>query len=136
LYGLLSWRPRRGLSSREVLSSTCMGAGSPIGLLDRWLATALQTKLARVAVRLELWDGSTNYPGDRPPVGDLVVSDRGTILGLLLHPDLYFGECYMASRLLVRGHLARVLEAVSRLTPLSPQWYDHLLARLSRRNSI
>jgi cyclopropane-fatty-acyl-phospholipid synthase len=75
---------------------------------------ALQTKLARVAVRLELWDGSTDYSATVHPIGDLVVRDRGTVLGLLLHPDLYFGETYMASRLFVRGHLARVLEALSR----------------------
>src|SRR4029434_5563333 len=45
-------------------------------------------------------------------------------------------ECYMASRLFVRGHLARVLEALSRLTPLSPRWHDPISARLSQRNSI
>ncbi len=114
-----------------------MGAGSPIGLVDRWLAAALQTRIARAAVRLELWDGSIDYRGPRPATGDLVVRDRRTLLGLLLRPNLYFGESYMASRLLVRGHLARVLEALSRMYPLAPIWHDHLTARLSRhRNSI
>src|SRR5678815_4895621 len=95
--------PRDWIVGPQMLSSTRMGASSPIGVVDRLLAAALQTKLARVAVRLELWDGSTSYLGDRPPVGDLVVRDRGTVLGLLLHPDLSFGETYMASRLFVRG---------------------------------
>ncbi len=113
-----------------------MGAGSPIGLADRWLAAALQTRIARGAVRLELWDGSIDYHGPFPAVGDMVVRDRGTLLGLLLHPNLYFGESYMASRLLVRGQLARVLEALSRTYPMTPKWHDHLTARLSRHNSI
>ncbi len=88
-----------------------MGAGSPLSPLDRWLARVLQERIARVAVRLELWDGSIEYSGARPAAGDLVVRDRGTLLGLLVRPNLYFGECYTASRLLVRGPLERVLEA-------------------------
>jgi cyclopropane-fatty-acyl-phospholipid synthase len=114
-----------------------MGAGSPIGLVDRWLAAALQTRIAHAAVRLELWDGSIDYHGPRPATGDLVVRDRRTLLGLLLRPNLYFGESYMTSRLLVRGQLTRVLEALSRMYPLAPKWHDHLTARLARhRNSI
>ena len=113
-----------------------MRACSPIGLVDRWLAAALQTRIARGAVRLELWDGSIDYHGPHPASGDLVVLDRRTLLGLLLHPNLYFGESYMASRLLVRGQLARVLEGLSRTYPIAPKWHDHLTARLSRHNSI
>lgn len=113
-----------------------MGAGSPIGVVDRWLAAALQARIARVAVRLELWDGSIAYPGPGPAVGDLVVRDRRTLLGLLLRPNLYFGESYMQSRLMVRGHLTHVLEALSRLTPHSPRWYDYLATRVPRYNTI
>lgn len=113
-----------------------MGAGSPIGVVDRWLAAALQARIARVAVRLELWDGSIEYPGPGPAVGDLIVRDRRTLLGLILRPNLYFGESYMQSRLMVRGHLTRVLEALSRLTPHSPRWYDYLATRVPRYNTI
>ena len=113
-----------------------MGARSRVSLVDRWLAAALQTRLARAAVRVELWDGSIDYDGPRPAAGDLVARDRGTLLGLILRPNLYFGESYMASRLLVRGQLTRVLEALSRMYPLSPKWHDYLTARLSRHNSI
>ena len=50
----------------------------PVGVVDRWLAAALQARMARVAVRLELWDGSIAYPGPGPAVGDLIVRDRRT----------------------------------------------------------
>src|SRR5690242_9189979 len=113
-----------------------MGAGSSLSPIDRWLADLLQQRIGRVAVRLEMWDGSIEYDGPRPAAGDLIVRDRGTLLGLLLRPNLYFGECYMASRLAVRGPLPRVLEALSHLTPHSPHWYDQVAARLSRHNSI
>ena len=59
------------------------------------------------AVRLELWDGSSTYAGSREPIGDLLVGDRGTLLGLALDPELWFGESYMAGRLEVRGRSSR-----------------------------
>jgi cyclopropane-fatty-acyl-phospholipid synthase len=113
-----------------------MGAPQGLSPLDRWLGSILQDRIATVAVRLELWDGSIAYGGADPAAGDLIVGDRGTLLGLLLRPNLYFGESYMASRLWVRGNLVRVLEALSRMYPLSPKWWDHIAARLSRHNSI
>ena len=113
-----------------------MGARQALSPLDRWLGGLLQNSLAKAAVRVELWDGSIDYPGPGPAIGDLVVRDRGTLLGLLFRPNLYFGESYMASRLLVRGHLARVIEALSRQYPLGPKWHDHMAARLSRHNSV
>ena len=67
-------------------------------------------------MRLELWDGSSPYDGSRQPVGDLVVHDRRTLLGLAFNPDLWFGEAYMAGRLDVRGPIEPVVEALSRLT--------------------
>ena len=50
-----------------------------------------------------LWDRSSPYDATLPPVGDLVVHDRRTLLGLAVNPDLWFGEAYMAGRLDVRG---------------------------------
>ena len=113
-----------------------MGARPAISPLDRWLGGVLQARIARVAVRLELWDGSIDYPGPQPAAGDMVVRDRGTLLGLILRPNLYFGESYMTSRLLVRGELTRVLEALSRMYPLSPKWWDHMAARLPHHNTM
>src|SRR5262249_52459691 len=65
---------------------------------DRWLAARVQRMIEPAAVRLELWDGSSTYAGSRKPIGDLVVGDRRTLLGLALNPDLWFGESYMAGR--------------------------------------
>ena len=60
--------------------------------------------------------------GPSPPVGDLVVHDRRTLLGLAVNPDLWFGEAYMAGRLDVRGPIEPVVEALSRLNTLTPSW--------------
>src|SRR5512133_741903 len=83
------------------------------GALDRWLAARLQAVIHPADVRLELWDGTSSYGGRLPPVGSLVLRDRRTLIGLLVDPDLRFGEAYMEGRLEIRGDLAGVIEALS-----------------------
>jgi hypothetical protein len=57
------------------------------GRFDRWLTTQIQQRISPAAVRLELWDGTSLYDNSTPPLGTLVVGDRGTLIGLALHPD-------------------------------------------------
>jgi cyclopropane-fatty-acyl-phospholipid synthase len=106
------------------------------GWLDRQLAAHIQHVIERACVRLELWDGSTTYGGADPPIGDLLIRDRGTLVGLLFRPDLWFGEAYVTGRLEVRGPLEPVLEALSRLTPAEPSWLERVQMALARANSI
>ena len=76
----------QGLSSEKPATSI-----GRVNVVDRWLAAHLQRVIAAAAVRLELWDGSSPYSDASPPVGTLVIHDRWTLLGLSVHPDLYFG---------------------------------------------
>src|SRR5262245_17681839 len=85
----------------------------PAGWIDRWLATRLQRAVSSAAVRLELWDGSSSYESATPPLGTLVIRDRGPLIGLALDPDLQFGESYMAGRLEVRGPLQPLVQALT-----------------------
>jgi len=84
--------------------------------VDRWLGAAVQRSVADAQVRIELWDGTSAYEGSTPPVGDLLIGDRRTLVGLAAHPDWTFGESYMEERLAVRGPLEPVVEALSRLS--------------------
>jgi cyclopropane-fatty-acyl-phospholipid synthase len=110
------------------------------GRIDRWLVAHLQRSIAPAAVRLELWDGSSPYHDSATPLGSLVIHDRRTLIGLALHPDLQFGESYMAGRLEVRGPLEPVVEALTRLSQPHATWRDRLTPTLpntlsaSRRN--
>jgi len=105
------------------------------GWTDRWVARRVQQTIAPAGVRLELWDRSSPYDSDRPPVGDLVVHDRRALVGLAVNPDLYFGEAYMAGRLDVRGRLESVVEALSRLT-LTPSLQSRIGRRLVVPNTL
>jgi cyclopropane-fatty-acyl-phospholipid synthase len=87
-------------------------------------------------VRLELWDGSSTYSGAREPLGDLLVGDRRTLLGLAFNPELWFGESYMTGRLEVRGPLEPVIEALTANTPAQVSWVERLKVALAHGNSL
>jgi cyclopropane-fatty-acyl-phospholipid synthase len=123
------------MSSERVASTPGSTDAGHAGMLDRWLARRLRNELASVGVGLRLWNES---PATSPPgrVGDLIAGDRRALLGLLINPELYFGEAYMAGRLEVRGDLEPILEALCRMRPAAPSSWDRLRARLARPNSL
>ncbi len=64
-----------------------------VGMVDCSLAERVQRLVAPVAVRLELLDCTSPFVANRhAPVGDLVVRDRRALLGLIVNPNLWFGE--------------------------------------------
>jgi len=92
----------------------------PAHALDRWLATLIQRTIDAAHVRLRLWDGFTAYERPSDPIGELIIHDRRTLIGLVVNPDVAFGEAYMDGGLDVRGSLERVLEALFRATLAGP----------------
>jgi cyclopropane-fatty-acyl-phospholipid synthase len=83
--------------------------------IDRWLARKLLASQGDPPVRIVLWDGEEVRASDNAPVAQLVIRDRGALLGLIMDPELGFGDAYSAGRIEVEGDLLRMLEALSRL---------------------
>src|SRR5438128_189469 len=110
--------------------------GSRVTVVDRYIAGHLQRAIEGVRVRLELWDCTSPYSASAPPVGDLIVVDRRTLLGLLMNPDLCFGEAYAARRLEIRGSLSAVIEALYRASTPAPSWIACLRAALAVPNTL
>jgi cyclopropane-fatty-acyl-phospholipid synthase len=127
-----------GTAATATVDAAPAGATTPYrpGWIDRWLAARVQRTIAPAAVRLELWDRSSPYDATLPPVGDLVVHDRRTLLGLAVNPDLWFGESYMAGRLDVRGPIEPVVEGLSRLNTLKPSWRSRIGRALVIPNTL
>jgi cyclopropane-fatty-acyl-phospholipid synthase len=108
----------------------------PARIFDRWLAARLQRAIAPAAVRLELWDGSSPYSSDKSPIGSVLVHDRAALIGLIIDPDLRFGDAYTAGRLEIRGDLGTVVEALTRVTLGPPTWRERVRGVLERPNSV
>jgi cyclopropane-fatty-acyl-phospholipid synthase len=103
---------------------------------DRWLATRVQRIIEPVDVRLELWDGTSPFARSQPAIGDIVVGDRRALIGLVVDPELYFGEAYMAGRLDVRGPFEPVIEALSRSSSPRGSWQERIRRALALPNTL
>ena len=103
---------------------------------DRWVAAGVQDAIAASRVRLELWDHSSPYNSTEPPIGDLMVHDRQTLVGLAVNPDLWFGERYMSGQLDVRGRLSAIVEALTRTTTPPASWWARARRALSSPNTL
>jgi len=108
----------------------------PARIVDRWLAARLQRAIAPAAVRLELWDGSSPFSSDTAPIGSVLVHDRATLIGLIVDPDLWFGDAYTAGRLEIRGDLGTVVDAMTRAMLTPPTWRERMRGALERPNSL
>ena len=121
--------------SPRVLPKTAHG--DRVHLYDRWLASRIQRTIDAADVRLRLWDGSTPDAVSCDRLGELLVHDRRTLLGLVINPDVAFGEAYMHGRLDVRGPLERVLESLFRVSlTTAPSWRGRLMSAAALPNTL
>ena len=61
-------------------------------------------------IRLTLWNGESVITGAdhaRQIAGGLRIANRATLLRLLIHPNLYFGEAYGSGAIEIEGDLLR-----------------------------
>ncbi|HXQ21283.1 MAG TPA: cyclopropane-fatty-acyl-phospholipid synthase family protein [Candidatus Acidoferrales bacterium] len=113
-------------ATRTAASTPATRASSPAG----WLMRALLRLMGDPAIRVVLWNGERIDPVDAEPVATVRIEDRRTLLRLVYHPELEFGEAYTDGRLQVDGDLVGLLETAFG-TPMSP-WAERFLCR-SRR---
>jgi cyclopropane-fatty-acyl-phospholipid synthase len=82
--------------------------------LDRWALALIRRELAGAPVVVRLWNGQSVALGDDPPVASVLIHDRRTLLGLVLRPELEFGEAYTDGRVEVQGDLTQLFDATNR----------------------
>jgi cyclopropane-fatty-acyl-phospholipid synthase len=123
-------------ADRRAAGRSQCGFHAHVNAWDRWLGARLQRTIRPAGVGLELWDGSSTSADSAGAVGHLVIGDRRTLFGLIVNPELCFGEAYMAGRLQIRGPIEPVVEALSRLSMPTPSWRARLGALLARPNTL
>ena len=68
-----------------------------------------------------LWTGERVSTGATEPVARVSIADRATLLGILVDPQVRFGDAYSDGRITIEGDLVRMLEAVYRAMIGSPR---------------
>ena len=113
-----------------------LAAPGRVGRRDRWMAARLQNVVGPARVRVELWDGSV-APFAGGEIGRLVVRDRRALAGLLLNPDIWFGDGYAQGRVDVVGDFQEVLDSLSSMTrPSRLSWRERLALWFAPANDL
>jgi cyclopropane-fatty-acyl-phospholipid synthase len=110
-------------------------AGSPAGeRLDGPLLRRLAARVGPAPLRYAL--GRSTLAPSAEPVATLRFRDRRALLGLLVDPDVHFGDAYAEGRIEIEGDLVAALEAAYRALEHGPG--PGPLARLGtwRRHSL
>jgi cyclopropane-fatty-acyl-phospholipid synthase len=100
-------------------------SGTPLG---RICARMLARRLRHVPVRIAMPDGARALACTGPPVATVTIRDFAVLPGLVLNPNLAFGEAFEAGRIEVAGDLVRFFEAVNaqQVSARRPgRWREH-----------
>ncbi len=98
----------------ESVDRSSTAPGSQVIAAETWLLRRMLRRLGNPAVALVLWDGRRITTSDAPPVASMRIHDRRALLGLLVNPELGFGDAYSDGRIDIDGDLVAFLEIVYR----------------------
>ncbi|HYL10791.1 MAG TPA: cyclopropane-fatty-acyl-phospholipid synthase family protein [Candidatus Acidoferrales bacterium] len=118
-----------------------MSARDGFPSLEKRLLRKIYESAGRPPIRLILKGRAEVSPPDALPVANIIISDRGTLLRLILDPEMAFGEGYMQGRIEVEGDLVAVLETAYRSLSTVGQrgWFSKMVSRwmaLTQANSL
>ncbi len=95
--------------------------------IDRSLLKAVRRAVGTAPISLAL-----PHLEDRPstsPIGTVRIADRATLAGLVMNPEVVFGDAYSDGRIDVEGDLVRVLESIYPSTRVVRNWRWRLMSK-------
>src|ERR1043166_3590156 len=84
------------------------------GSLDARLVRHLLGWLGNPPIRIVLWNGESIFTAAGKAVAAVRVASRSDLLGLLIQPEMSFGEGYSSGTIEVEGDLVQLLEQIYR----------------------
>ncbi len=100
--------------------------------IDEWLLKKILELIGPAPIRLIYKNNEGISPPGVSPVATAMIPNRRTLWGLILDPEVAFGEAYTDGRIHVEGDLVQFLEAAYK-TAMSAPAYGSLYSRLASR---
>jgi cyclopropane-fatty-acyl-phospholipid synthase len=108
---------------------------------DGWLLRKIYRSAGCPPIRFTLGNGVEVSPLEASPVANIRIRDRGTLLRLVLDPEVGFGDAYSEGRVTVEGDLIATLEALYQSMSATDyhNWYSRMVSQFMaylQRNSL
>lgn len=87
---------------------------------DRFLLRKIQQPFRGMPIRFLLWDGAAVGPPQSAAAATVVIRNRFVLLGLLIDPEMTFGDGYSSGAIEVQGDLIAVIDAAYQAFPCPP----------------
>jgi len=98
-----------GIKTHSVKDISILPGNGRITAVDRWLIKQILDIIGHPDLKIILWDGKAIYGGDKQDVPVVTLCDRGSLLRLLVDPELNFGDLYSNGRIRFEGDLSAFL---------------------------
>ena len=100
--------------------------------VQKWLLERILKTIGTAPIRLAVNNGESVAPAGVSPVATVIIRDPQTLAGLMINPEIAFGEAYADGRVEVDGDLVGFLEEVygsmSR-APAAGRWHSRLISK-------
>ena len=80
--------------------------------IDRSLLQAVRRAMGTAPITLALPNLENQPSTTSPPIGTVRIADRATLTGLVMNPEVVFGDAYSDGRIELEGDLIPILESV------------------------
>ena len=100
--------------------------------LERWLLRQIFKAIGPAPLRLRFRNGEEMSPPGAPPLATIEMRDFSTLAGMMIDPEVAFGEAYAEGRIEVHGDLVKALDAVYESWPsgrANTSWYQRLTSK-------
>lgn len=97
--------------------------------LDRSLLKAVRRAVGTAPISLALPHIENHPDTASPPIGTLRIADRATLAGLVMNPEVVFGDAYSDGRIEVEGDLVRILESLYPSAHIVRNWRWRLMSK-------
>jgi cyclopropane-fatty-acyl-phospholipid synthase len=117
------------MSHSNVVLRNSFRPGRVFRGLERWLLRQIFKAIGPAPLRLRFKDGEEMSPPGASPLATIEMRDFVTLAGMMIDPEVAFGEAYAEGRIEVHGDLVKALDAVYESWPsgrANTSWYQRL----------
>ena len=97
--------------------------------IDRSLLKAVRRAVGTAPISLALPHIENQPSTTSSPIGTVRIADRATLAGLVMNPEVVFGDAYSDGRIEVEGDLVRVLESIYPSARVVRNWRWRLMSK-------